>query len=153
MQRNQTTWQMLDISVWQSAGTLALFPKRQIAVVLYISHRIDRPSLLIWEDDHPSSRSRLEVINEHLAIFKALGPDSRREQWSFHNYTRLFSKFSDSSSHSRRFNLKSPCMLAHERLGLFLWHPASCHDPQQSLDNCMHVWLTPSPSSIRFLIA
>ena len=32
---------------WQKVGTLALFPKRQVAVVPSISRRIDRPSLLI----------------------------------------------------------------------------------------------------------
>ena len=65
------------------AGSLFFFPKRQVAVVSSASHRINRPSLLIWEDDHLSSLKRLEVFNEHLATFKALGADSRREQWNF----------------------------------------------------------------------
>ena len=57
--------------------------------------------------NHPSSRSRLAVINEHLATFKALGTDSKYEQWSlwsFHNDTGLGSQFYDSLSHSRCSN-------------------------------------------------
>ena len=82
---------------WQSAGTLVLSPKRQVAVVPSFSNRIDSPNLLIWEDNHPCSRSRLEVINKHLITVKALGADSRREQWSFHNNTRVGFKLHYSS--------------------------------------------------------
>ena len=57
---------------------LLLQETSRIVVVPSISRKIDRPCLLICEDDHPSSRSRLEVINEHLATFKALGADSSR---------------------------------------------------------------------------
>ena len=35
--------------------------------------RVPSPSFPIWEDYHPSSRSRLEVINEHLQLSRRLG--------------------------------------------------------------------------------
>ena len=55
-ERQEGCWMF---SFWQSAGTLVLFTQRQVAVVPFLSHGIDRPGFLIWEDDRPSSRSRL----------------------------------------------------------------------------------------------
>ena len=90
----------------------------------------DRPSLLNWEDE--------------------LGTDSRRKQWSFHNDAELGFTCRDNSSYSRRAYPKS-CILAHGRLGTALnGKPSRFTTVFRPLPVCL---LTPSPSSMRFLIA
>ena len=78
--------------------TFVFFLKRQVAVVTSDSHRFDCPSLLIWEDDYSSSRSRLEVINEHLAMFKALGAISDVNS----NFSTMTRNFAPSLATTRR---------------------------------------------------
>ena len=70
---------MLDVVLLTKCGHSRPLTRRQVMVVPSICHRNNRPSFLIWIDDHATSWSRLEVIDEHPAIFKALGEDSRRE--------------------------------------------------------------------------
>ena len=69
---------MTDAGCFVFEKVWALPPQRQWKVVPSVSHRIDRPSLLIWEDEHLTSRITFEVIDEHLATFKVLSANNRR---------------------------------------------------------------------------
>ena len=138
--------------VSQSASTLVPFPKRQEAAVPSVSHTIDHSSLLIWEDDHPTSRSRLEIDNEHLVSFKALGANTRHEQWSFYNDTGLSSKFNDSSSHSRRSNPSLFACWSIDVLGLLRIASRKLSRSTTVFQPLPARLLTPSSSSMRFLI-
>ncbi|KAF2364531.1 Cation/H+ exchanger [Trinorchestia longiramus] len=85
-----------------------------------VSHRVDCPSLLISENDHPTRWSRLEIIHEPLVTFKTLGVDSWCKQRPLNNDEELASQFCDCLSNCGRSNPEPPFALAHGRQGTAL---------------------------------